>query len=274
MNIGERVETLIGLGLTLAQARVYLAMVQLGPSTAKELAKNTLITQQDIYRVTSTLMKTGIAEKLITKPISFKAIQAEQGITILKDRKIVEQQDLQRKTEQLLTHIRNNRADENEKTLKDEEAQFALVPGKESIIQRLGEALENIQTTLDTLTSKKRFSSAILTFAEGYQKAIERGVRIRICTDKHEPSKEALKIVRRLQKSGLFEVKYFPGSPEAIVSVFDKKEVYTCLSATASLKEASGIWSNNACFVAVAQSHFEAKWNSATQESDDSLRWP
>ena len=70
----ETIDTLIKLGLTLNQARIYVACsTARKPVTAKEISKLTDITRQDVYRILPALQKAGLLEKNITAPAMFKA---------------------------------------------------------------------------------------------------------------------------------------------------------------------------------------------------------
>jgi sugar-specific transcriptional regulator TrmB len=257
----EKIETLTRLGLTMNQARAYLTLCQSGPAGAKKLSDLSKITRQDIYRVMPTLEKTGIVERLIITPTVYKAIPIKHGTSILLKRRAAEQNKLRKKIVELVREVENNHA---EREIQEESTRFTIVPGKEAIIQKLGQALQRIQTSLDVVTSCKRFSPAILEFAEGYEKALERGVKIRIAAEKHVVEKAAFGIVQTLTRNPRIEVRYFPDAPEAIVSIFDRKEASVTISAIANLGTASALWSNDASFVALSQNYFENKWNNST----------
>ena len=259
MNVACRVR----IGLTVNQAKAYLSLVQSGPLSAKDLSTISDIARPDVYRVIAALQENGIVEKRITNPAIYRAIPMEQGISMMLKRMLAEQKDLVEKAEYLITETSTNNGNNSATTIESEDNRFVLVPGKEDIIRRLMDALDKVQISLDTLTSQKRFSSAILAFAKGYQRALDRGVRIRIATEKQIVDEEALNVLRELQKSGSFEVNYYNGSPQAIVAIFDGKEAYSTLSATANLTDALGIWSNNTCFIALAQNYFDTKWNNS-----------
>ena len=77
------VETLTSLGLTVLQAKVYLALVKSGDLTIKEISKNADVARQDLYRITSELQKLGLVERLITIPTKFRAMELTHGISIL-----------------------------------------------------------------------------------------------------------------------------------------------------------------------------------------------
>ena len=68
----EHVEILVRLGLTFCQAKIYLALLQLGTSSAKTISNYTNIARPDIYRVIRGLVMLGLVEKSIGKPANFK----------------------------------------------------------------------------------------------------------------------------------------------------------------------------------------------------------
>jgi sugar-specific transcriptional regulator TrmB len=82
----EDVEALTSLGLTILQAKVYLALVKSGSSTIREISKTSDVARQDLYRITSELQKLGLVERVIANPTEFRAIELTGGISILLQR--------------------------------------------------------------------------------------------------------------------------------------------------------------------------------------------
>ncbi len=77
-------ETLTELGLTLNQARIYVALLSSERLlTVKEISKITNITRQDVYRIMPSLQNNGLVEKTITAPTMFKATPLKLGLSIL-----------------------------------------------------------------------------------------------------------------------------------------------------------------------------------------------
>jgi sugar-specific transcriptional regulator TrmB len=259
----ERIETLTGLGLTVDEARIYLALLQTGTATAKQLAENSKIVRPDIYRIIPTLQKKGIIEILITRPTRFQAIPVARALPFLLKRKTTEQNELKKKTQELLSDLKNNHA---EKDPQETDTEFAIIYGEDAIMQRLKEALLKAKIRVCAVTSQKRFSEAILELAKGYQKALKKGVKIRIAAEKHVTNKAAFKIVQTLSQNPNFEVRYFSAPSPEIVTIFDSREAYVTMSQVAQLAEASAIWSNNHTFITLAQTYFENKWNNSTSE--------
>lgn len=75
------------LGLTINQAKVYLALVRSGVSNAKTISNVTKIARHDIYRVTRTLEELGFVERTITVPTKFTAIPIREGFSMLQKRR-------------------------------------------------------------------------------------------------------------------------------------------------------------------------------------------
>ena len=153
---------------------------------------------------------------------------------------------------------------ESQSTRKLEES-YSIIPGRETIVQKLNEALRNAKVSVYTATSKIRFSEAISEFYSDYQKASRKGVIIKLAVDEHVPNQAALELLRNLLKNPSFQVKCFASPPPAIVSIFDEKEACVTMSAKAHLAGASALWSSNSSFVEIAQAYFEKKWNEANQ---------
>jgi len=258
----EKLDALTQLGLTLNQARAYLALLQSGPAAAKKLSENAKITRQDVYRVMPTLEQAGIVDRLISNPTVYEAAPIEQGTRILLERKIAEHNELRRKTRELVREVRKSSANQE---FVESDILLVMVPGREAIIQKLGEALQKAKRSVEVVTSRKRFSLAIIKFKDEYKNALERGVRIRVATEMPLDENGVREIVEHLMKNGGLEVKCFSDMTAAVVSVFDGREASVSLSEVAHTPWASALWSNDSCFVALAQNYFETKWNNSTE---------
>src|SRR5208282_5744811 len=184
------------LGFTLDQARIYLALVQEGPATARKIAEISKIARPDFYRIIQTLQKEDIVEKRITKPAVFRAIPMAYLLPKILNRKAAEQNKLKKKTEELLNDFESTRAN----VVQEADGEFTIISGKEAIIRRLKETLLKAQISVCVVTSQTRFSTAILEFEENYRKDLKKGVKIRIATDRHVPHEKALITIQNLMK--------------------------------------------------------------------------
>jgi sugar-specific transcriptional regulator TrmB len=256
----EAIETLTQLGLTFNQARVYLALVKYGAATAKEIAKNTHITRQDIYRVMPTLQKAGLVELTLITPTKFEAIPIEQGIAMLLKRKAIEHRKLEESAQEVVHKLENYKAS----PAADSDSQFIIIPEKEAHLKKVKKLTGSVKKTLDIVTSHSRYSQAVEEFFPERLKALNSGAQIRVISDKPQLSDEAKRITEIEKKMGIC-TKYISSAPPALLLIFDKKEVLIINSATAKLADATSLWSNNPSLVAIAQHYFESLWASNEQ---------
>ncbi len=258
----ETIETFSRLGLTINQARVYVSLIQSGPTTAKEIAKNANITRQDIYRIMPSLQEQSLVEKIITVPIRFKAVPPKQAISTLLQRKTAELDNLREKAEKLAM----NTDAYQQKTNFEKEFEFIFVPEKEAIIKRIRNAFQHAQTSVDIVTLPRRLSQAMLEFADVRSNALKRGARIRSLSEKISAKAPAVEKQMAIEKKLGMQTKLLSSPPPAGALIFDQKEVIIITSTTASLSEAPALWSSNLCLVGLAQNYFDGLWKTSTPE--------
>ena len=83
MIVDKQIKTLQDFGLSFLQAKTYLILVQLGEADAKTIARASNVARQEIYRVMPSLQKLGLGEKIIGKPVIYKATPLEDALLIL-----------------------------------------------------------------------------------------------------------------------------------------------------------------------------------------------
>ena len=262
----KHMDVLIELGFTISEAKVYLTLIQTGTSPVASITKTTEIHREHLYQIVNSLEKKGLIEKEIGTPTLYTATPLEAALPMIVKHKQEQITELKTKTTKLIEEAKINNQNITQPTLnkQPENHQFVLVPGKETIINKIRENLQKTQTNIDVVTTPIRFSSAIQEFANSYKQALRRGVKIRICVEKHVVEKAALEIVQKFAKNPGFEVKFFPDPADAIVVIFDKKQAFVITSATANLSGASSLCSTNPSFVVLAQNYFDFKWNNST----------
>lgn len=257
----EDIQALTSIGLTVLQAKVYLTLVKLGKATIKAISKTAEIARQDIYRVTSELHKLGLVEKVIAAPNEFKAIPLTEGIHILLQRMHEERAESHKKIVQLMRRHK----DENVKINPQEpEPQFLLVPEKE-VRRRLRIAIENAQTSIDTIVTWGRLRIGMFDFDEIIKKALKRGVKFRFIIDKPEDENPLLEIREAFKKNPLYKVKYSNHNLSAVLGIYDEKEVIISISATGGIGEAPVLATNNPCLLALAKNYFEVMWRTTLE---------
>ena len=119
----ESLQLLTNLGLTVLEARVYLALSQLGKVTAKAIAKASNVSQPDTYRVLLGLENHGLVEKEVAVPNNFRATSMDEGLAILIQRRENQSAMLQAKTMELL-----QRFHKKGKVPVEETSKFVMIP--------------------------------------------------------------------------------------------------------------------------------------------------
>jgi len=262
----EDVQTLMELGLTLLQAKTYLALSALGNATIKKISKATNIAKQDVYRIMPKLQQLGLAEKIVAPQATFKAVNIENGTSVLLKNKEREYTNLQKKTKELIDSFKNANS---RKPIQEESLQFSIISERFLLLRILDNITDNVQETID-FAHFWEFTRGML-FKHNpdiLKRALERGVRIRWITETHKEDQEAEKILKTLTAYPLFKIRYVPPPIPLRIAIYDKKDAIMCLS---HLPEdwVSNMWSNNKMFVkAVANCH-EQMWNSASEEDSE-----
>ena len=244
-------ETLTELGLTLNQARIYVAL--LGSErllTAKEISKITSITRQDVYRIMPTLQNIGLVEKSITAPTMFKPTPLKLGVSILMENKMQQYNELINKANKL----------SSKSETKNQQ------PAEEAVIQKINNVTGNVQMSLDIVTSRKRFPRAVVEFFDSRMQSLQRGVKIRVVSEKLTSINMALEEIMSIEKQAGAVTRFLSAPPPALILLIDEKEVMIITSATGTL-ETSALWSTNPSLIALGKSYFENMWNSAANYS-------
>jgi sugar-specific transcriptional regulator TrmB len=257
----EDVEALTSLGLTVLQAKVYLALAKSGTSTIKEISQTSGVFRQDLYRITSELQKLDLVEKVLSVPNKYKAIELRCGISILLNRAHEKQAEMHKEAQKLIQRYKESAKPEKG------EAQFIMIPGKE-VALKVSEAMENAETRMFSVVSWKKFSTLMLNarkFRLG--RTLKRGLTIRFITGKPEDEKQIPKILETYRKRYSFEVRYLMTDPLAHIGLFDKNEVFINTSTKAGLAETPLLWSNSPSLVAVVHDYLEILWLTSMEKS-------
>jgi sugar-specific transcriptional regulator TrmB len=264
----ECIQTLMGLRLTLLQAKTYLALATLGKADIKTISKASNVARQDIYRIMRTLQKLGLAEKMITTPVMYKATPIKDGVSILLQHRTREYTELQKKTRKLVNNFQNNSQKNNIITTLQEDSQFIFISAKTKFVKRHEKATQKAQASIDFIGSREVFRALLFYGLQDFKRAIKRSVKIRMITEKSEDEESIPKVAQVLEKNLFFEVRYISAPAQIGMMIFDKKE----FNLSVSDREWPSLWSNNSNILKLATSYFDDLWNKA--QENPSLRKP
>ena len=258
METQSEVQTLVNLGLTSIQARIYLSLAQFGPSSVAAIAKQSKVNRPDVYRTVVKLYDLGLAEKIVKAPVLFKAVSADQTLKFLLHRKTEQYAKLNVDKESLIYNLKE------EKKQKITDSKFVLIPENDAVVKRVIQAVKQAQFCTDFIVSWKRFSAC--TYGTYSEISNNENVQCR-CIIEQPPKQKDIELIRNIKpKSCRF--KFIPNTPSAVLGIYDKKEIMIVEDPNSNLSDSPALWTNNESMVIIAQNYFDHLWLNATDELD------
>ncbi len=254
------------LGLTSAQARVFVTLYQSGLSTAKAISRNSGVARSDVYRVMAALEKLGLVEKTLAAPCKFSAIPMEDAVSVLMERRRRETHRLHAVAGALLRRYKKNSV---EPAFGEDEPRFVLVPQRKPAINRIRSAIDGTRKSLDLLVSWRRLSEGVgSVFAESFEKACARNVQLRFIVESPQRGKDAERVMKFIRRSPFCQVRFVPRCPNVVMGIYDKKEITLAVDPVTSLSDSPALWSNSQSLIAMAQDYFDILWLTAMENPE------
>jgi sugar-specific transcriptional regulator TrmB len=253
----SEVQTLINLGLTSIQARIYLSLARYGPSSVTAITKQSKVNRPDVYRTVVKLYDLGLVEKIVETPILFKAVSAGQALKFLLQKRTEQYDKLRVDTESLMLNLR---LDENK--LKFEDSRFVLIPQKDAVFKRVMQAINEAQECMDFVVSWKRFSAS--EYGSYPERANTASVVCR-CILEQPLNRKDLEFVRKIKQELCCNFRFISSHPKAVFGIFDKKEIIVVEDPKSSLHNSPALWTNNQSIVIMAQTYFDNLWDKASE---------
>ena len=251
----EDFQILVDLGLSTLQAKVFIALVTRGTLKVKDISKVSKVSRPDVYKTLSKLQKLGLIEKEISKPYMFRAISIEIAVNILITKREKETKELEKESNFLL-----NKHQKNKQIISfQEESKFILVPSNRSLKLKLKQAIQRSKTSIDVITSSKKFNHACNSLTEPLEEAWKRKVKGRAIIERTE--KRQTESFLKTWKHPWAGIWYISDTPKTIFAIYDKKEVFIFTEPDSELKDSPALWSNNSSLVHIANKYFEGLWN-------------
>ncbi|MCX8150816.1 MAG: hypothetical protein N3D85_04885 [Candidatus Bathyarchaeota archaeon] len=250
------------LGLTLVQAKAYLALCRLDCATIKSISKMSNLARQDVYRIMPSLQKMGLVEQVISNPTKYHAVPIKKGVYSLLQHHIEEQEKLTKKTTELLNHLKED--DLKTTFTAQEEPQLLIISELSLLFKKLMNGTRASQVSIDSVGTWEAFDGVTSNGLSDFKKALHRGVRIKSITERPPNGKSLPSYVKTLQKHPLYEVRFVSPPAPITMAILDKREVSICISAPAG-NSPSSLWSSNRVIVNLALNYFEEIWNKASK---------
>jgi HTH-type transcriptional regulator, sugar sensing transcriptional regulator len=257
----ESIQTLIDLGLSSYQSKVYLTLLRFGNQTAYAISETVSIARCDAYRVLQQLEKAGLIEKIIKKPEEFCAISIDACISTLMQQRIDKTAELARRVRLLSNDVKSECKD----LIPFDQFQFILLPKKIPVYLKAERMLLAVQNCVCFLGLARRMTAWLSNCMPSIEAMLARKVNCKMIMTEPDLKPFLRKQFGSLCKYSNFELRILEKSRSAGFSVWDRKEILITTSPIDSASPAPTLWSNNTGLVVLAQDYFDILWTNAKE---------
>jgi len=259
MSNGENTDLMLGLGLSLNQARVYLAILKLEKTTAAQIAKYSKVRREDVYRILPSLETMGLIERLMGKPALIRATPISDALSFL----VAEEKT---KFDDRLKGMRNKVERLSHKNwkqpLSEEDSIFILIAEKKAILAKTSELIRSSIKEVAFIADKARIIPAVSQFSQECKQAIKKGSKIRLIFEGDKPDSMLKEKVNKLIDGTSVHIKFNPEALHHFI-MSDDKEALITTSIDSGLGESPSLWTNNSNLIGALRTAFESDWQKA-----------
>ena len=259
MSNDENTDLLLGLGLSLNQARVYLAILKLEKTTVGQVAKFSKVRREDVYRTLPALEKMGLIEKLLGKPAEIRATPISDALSFL----VAEEKS--KFDERLLgmrSRVQRLSLKDWKQPLPGEESIYILIAEKKAILAKTSGLIRNSRKEVALIADKGRIIPVLSQLSDEYKQAIKNGAQIRLIFEGGSTDILLKEKVQQLIDGVSVHVK-FHRKPLNHFIMSDDTEALITGSKETGLGESPSLWTNNSNLIGVLRTSFESDWKKA-----------
>ncbi len=173
MSDDENTDLLLGLGLTLNQARVYLAILKLEKTTVGQVAKFSKVRREEVYRILPALEKKGLVERLLGNPTEVRATVVSDALTFL----VAEEK---RKSDERLLGMKSTvkklSLKEWTRQVSEDESIYILIPDRKAILAKISGLVKDSRKEVALIADKRILMRILFKFSDEFKRAIKDGV--------------------------------------------------------------------------------------------------
>jgi sugar-specific transcriptional regulator TrmB len=260
MSSDESTELLLGLGLTLNQAKVYLAILKLEKTTVGQVARFSKVRREDVYRLLPSLEQMGLVERSLGKPTEVRATLISDSLALL----VAEEK---KRAEERLTGMRSIVQKLSLKEWKQpplgEESIYILIAKKKAILAKTSGLIRNSRKEVALIADKGGIMPVLAKFSDEYRLAIKKGAQVRLLFEGDSPDGFLKEQVKRFIGDGdSVHVRFHHEALNHFI-MSDDKEALITTSKESGLGESPSLWTNNRNLIGVLRTSFESDWKKA-----------
>ncbi len=257
-------ESLMFMGLTRAQAIIYLTCRSIGNANAKEIWKSSDIGRQDVYRVLDELQKKGIIEKVIGTPTKFRATRIQDALSILLKCKAKQYQEAEEKVQEML----------NSSSWNDEDAavksQFVLIENRDRFLYKIDRIHATTINNADIICASWSIcKDGLWRFSDFFERCAKKEIGVRILVGKPTSNGELHDMISLRCKYQPFKMRFARTPIETTLGIYDKKEAVFWTAPYSTLTPPPHLFTNNKGLIATLGEYFDFKWNDSSDGTVD-----
>jgi sugar-specific transcriptional regulator TrmB len=164
------------MGLTLTEARAYLAVVRLGLCRVLDISREAHLQRPEVYHIMMRLHSLGLVEETLDRPVRYRASAVQEAISALTDALLRNNKEIANDAKDLVEQLEKIRRKEEPPS----EAQVRIITGLTNIRNNFHNALSSAEKAL-WFVAPRGFSKSDITFI--LDQIAARGIRARAILD-------------------------------------------------------------------------------------------
>jgi len=263
LSLNGFAKDLMEFGLVLNQAKVYAALLKLGVAPVIRISQLSKVRREEVYRALAELERHGMVERIMGKPLKFRALPLEQTLPALLEQR-------RQETEWTLSKLETKKKNliETVKTLKEEavleekaEIGFVSITDGNHALQKIADMIRRTREQLLVALSIYDLKYGYLTHADALRHIIQEGASVKILTEIKETDALALKILDEIMKlEGKVEIRHINNLPSQI-TVIDNKEAIIGSFVFPPTDRHVSLWTDDPYFVKTITRFFYDSWD-------------
>jgi sugar-specific transcriptional regulator TrmB len=264
-------KTLVSLGFTQWDAKVYVLLAKRGPIKARDAAKVLKISKQRLYPIIRSLQSKGIVNSSLERPARFSAVPFEKVLDLFVKAKMAEAQRVQQNKDAILSDWQSIAVAEGDSS----PSKFTVIEGRHYIYSKIQQMVQETKSHLSfvaTVPSLARADQYGL-FDAAFSHPLKSKIRFRFLTEISDQNVNAVKLL--LKKTPRGGLKLEGKTPDLGLKlcprmvIRDEEETVFFIDAKngefATERDAVCLWTNCKSLVRAFSTMFEDLWRNATE---------
>jgi sugar-specific transcriptional regulator TrmB len=194
-------KTLVSLGLTQWDAKVYILLAKRGPIKARDAAKALKISKQRLYPIIKSLQSKGIVNSTLERPARFSVVPFEKVLDSFLKAKIEQTQRIQQNKDGLLSDWQSITVAESTSS----PAKFTVIEGRSYIYSKIQQMIQDTESHLSFVATVPSLARAdqFGLFDAAFNHPLKSKIQFRFITELSEQNANALKaLLKKKPKAG------------------------------------------------------------------------